>query len=54
MFGKVMKKFLKREDTILPRVPMVAKVYLTLITINYRESYKMFASNGIVFNHETH
>ena len=37
-----------------PRSPYgVAKVYSHWITINYRESYKLFASNGILFNHES-
>ncbi|WP_268123032.1 GDP-mannose 4,6-dehydratase [Roseivirga pacifica] len=45
----------QNEDTIFhPRSPYaVAKVYSYWITINYRESYDMYACNGILFNHES-
>ena len=54
MFGKV-KEIPQTEKTpFYPRSPYgVAKVYSHWITINYRESYKIFASNGILFNHES-
>ena len=54
MFGKV-KKIPQDENTpFYPRSPYgVAKVYAHWITINYRESYKIFACNGILFNHES-
>jgi len=54
MFGKV-HETPQRETTVLhPRSPYgVAKVYGHYITINYRESYDMFACSGILFNHES-
>ncbi|GHG45486.1 GDP-mannose 4,6-dehydratase [Sinomonas cellulolyticus] len=54
MFGKV-QEVPQREDTLLwPRSPYgVAKVYGHYMTINYRESYEMHASSGILFNHES-
>ncbi len=54
MFGKV-QAVPQREDTPLyPRSPYgVAKVYGHWATINYRESYDMFAVSGILFNHES-
>ncbi|KZF09503.1 MAG: GDP-mannose 4,6-dehydratase [Rhodococcus sp. (in: high G+C Gram-positive bacteria)] len=54
MFGKV-QEVPQREDTLLwPRSPYgVAKVYGHYMTINYRESYGMHASSGILFNHES-
>ena len=54
MFGKV-QQVPQREDTLLwPRSPYgVAKVFGHYITINYRESYGMHASSGILFNHES-
>ncbi|HKG02192.1 MAG TPA: GDP-mannose 4,6-dehydratase [Conexibacter sp.] len=53
MFGKV-REVPQREDTPLyPRSPYgVAKVYGHFITINYRESYDLHATSGILFNHE--
>jgi GDPmannose 4,6-dehydratase len=52
MFGRV-KQVPQSEDTALhPRSPYgVAKVYGHYITVNYRESYNMFACSGILFNH---
>lgn len=42
------------NTTFLPRSPYaIAKVYAYWITVNYRESYDMFAVNGILFNHES-
>ncbi|OZC51012.1 GDP-mannose 4,6-dehydratase [Rhodococcus sp. WWJCD1] len=54
MFGKV-QQVPQREETLLwPRSPYgVAKVYGHYMTINYRESYGMHASSGILFNHES-
>ncbi|MFL6170233.1 MAG: GDP-mannose 4,6-dehydratase [Ornithinibacter sp.] len=54
MFGKV-QEVPQRERTLLwPRSPYgVAKVYGHYMTINYRESYGMHASSGILFNHES-
>ncbi|MDB5042398.1 MAG: GDP-mannose 4,6-dehydratase [Candidatus Eremiobacteraeota bacterium] len=54
MFGKV-HAVPQREDTpFYPRSPYgVAKVYGHWITVNYRESYDMFATSGILFNHES-
>lgn len=54
MFGKV-QQVPQRESTLLwPRSPYgVAKVFGHYMTINYRESYGMHASSGILFNHES-
>ena len=54
MFGKV-QQVPQREETLLwPRSPYgVAKVFGHYMTINYRESYDMHASSGILFNHES-
>jgi GDPmannose 4,6-dehydratase len=54
MFGKV-QAVPQREDTpFYPRSPYgVAKVYGHWITVNYRESYDLFAVSGILFNHES-
>mgnify|MGYP001383199500 CR=1 FL=1 len=54
MFGKVMQIPQTEKTPFYPRSPYgVAKLYSHWITINYRESYKIFASNGILFNHES-
>ena len=54
MFGKV-QAIPQVEDTpFYPRSPYgVAKLYAHWMTVNYRESYGMFASSGILFNHES-
>ena len=54
MFGKV-QAVPQREDTpFYPRSPYgVAKLYAHWLTINYRESYDIFGSSGILFNHES-
>lgn len=54
MFGKV-KTIPQNEDTPFhPRSPYgVAKLYAHWATVNYRESYNMFACSGILFNHES-
>jgi len=54
MFGKVQETPQTETTPFYPRSPYgVAKVYGYWITINYRESYDLFASNGILFNHES-
>ena len=54
MFGKA-QEFPQSEKTpFYPRSPYAAaKVYAYWMTINYREAYRMFACNGILFNHES-
>jgi GDPmannose 4,6-dehydratase len=54
MFGKVQETPQKESTPFYPRSPYgVAKVYGHWITVNYRESYGMFCSSGILFNHES-
>jgi GDPmannose 4,6-dehydratase len=54
MFGKVMEIPQKETTPFYPRSPYAcAKVYAHWQTINYRESYNLFACNGILFNHES-
>lgn len=54
MFGKVTETPQKETTRLYPRSPYgVAKVYGHYITVNYRESYDMFACSGILFNHES-
>ena len=54
MFGKVMEVPQKESTPFYPRSPYgVAKVYGHWITVNYRESFNMFATSGILFNHES-
>jgi len=54
MFGKVQETPQKEKTPFYPRSPYgVAKVYGFWITVNYRESYNLFACNGILFNHES-
>ncbi len=54
MFGKVVETPQNEKTPFYPRSPYgVAKVYSFWITTNYRESYKLFACNGILFNHES-
>jgi len=54
MFGKVMEVPQKETTPFYPRSPYaVAKVYAHWMTVNYRESYDLFACNGILFNHES-
>ena len=53
MFGKVQQVPQSEETLLWPRSPYgVAKVFGHYMTINYRESYGMHASSGILFNHE--
>lgn len=54
MFGKVREVPQKESTAFHPRSPYgVAKVYGHYITVNYRESYGLFACSGILFNHES-
>jgi GDPmannose 4,6-dehydratase len=54
MFGKVLEIPQKETTPFYPRSPYAcAKVYAHWQTVNYRESYEMFACNGILFNHES-
>ena len=54
MFGKVVETPQKETTPFYPRSPYgVAKVYGHWITVNYRESYKLFTVSGILFNHES-
>ena len=54
MFGKVRETPQRETTPFYPRSPYgVAKVYGHLITVNYRESYGLFAVSGILFNHES-
>ena len=54
MFGKVMEVPQVETTPFYPRSPYgVAKVYGHWITVNYRESYNMYCSSGILFNHES-
>ncbi len=54
MFGKVMEVPQSETTPFYPRSPYgVAKVYGHWITINYRESYNLYACSGILFNHES-
>jgi len=54
LFGKVLETPQTETTPFYPRSPYgVAKLYAYWITVNYRESYGMFACNGILFNHES-
>lgn len=54
MFGKVLEVPQRESTPFYPRSPYgVAKVYGHWITVNYRESYNLFATSGILFNHES-
>jgi GDPmannose 4,6-dehydratase len=54
MFGKVVETPQRETTPFYPRSPYgVAKVYGHWITVNYRESYDLFACSGILFNHES-
>src|SRR6056300_749433 len=54
MFGKLKEVPQTEKTPFYPRSPYgVAKVYAHWITVNYREAYKIFACNGILFNHES-
>jgi GDPmannose 4,6-dehydratase len=54
LYGKVQETPQSETTPFYPRSPYaVAKMYAYWITVNYREAYGMFASNGILFNHES-
>ena len=54
MFGKVRETPQREETPFHPRSPYgVAKVYGHYLTVNYRESYNLYACSGILFNHES-
>lgn len=54
MYGRVLEVPQKESTPFYPRSPYgVAKVYGHFITVNYRESFNMFAVSGILFNHES-
>lgn len=54
MFGKVQAIPQKEDTPFYPRSPYgIAKLYAHWITVNYRESYEIFGSSGILFNHES-
>lgn len=54
MFGKVQEVPQSEETSFYPRSPYgVAKLYAHWMTINYRESYDIFSTSGILFNHES-
>ena len=54
MYGKVQEVPQKEDTPFYPRSPYAcAKVYAHWQTVNYRESYNLFACNGILFNHES-
>jgi len=54
MFGKIQETPQKETTPFYPRSPYgCAKVFAYWVTVNYRESYGMYASNGILFNHES-
>ena len=54
MFGKVAESPQNEKTSFYPRSPYgAAKVYGHFITVNYRESYDLFACSGILFNHES-
>ena len=54
LFGKVQETPQKETTPFYPRSPYAAaKLYAYWITVNYREAYGLFASNGILFNHES-
>src|SRR3972149_9092233 len=54
MFGKVQEVPQTERTPFYPRSPYgAAKAYAHWITVNYREAYGLFATNGILFNHES-
>lgn len=54
LFGKIQNPIQSETTPFYPRSPYaVAKLYAYWITVNYRESYDLFACNGILFNHES-
>ena len=54
MFGKTKEKYQNEKTPFYPASPYgVSKCFAHWITVNYREAYKIFACNGILFNHES-
>jgi len=54
MFGRIQEPLQNEKTPFYPRSPYgVAKLYAHWITVNYRESYNIFACSGILFNHES-
>ncbi len=54
LYGLVQEVPQSEKTPFYPRSPYaVAKMYAYWITVNYREAYKLFACNGILFNHES-
>jgi GDPmannose 4,6-dehydratase len=54
MFGKIQETIQSESTPFYPRSPYgVAKLYAHWLTVNYRESYDMYACSGILFNHES-
>jgi GDPmannose 4,6-dehydratase len=54
LFGKVQEVPQRETTPFYPRSPYgVAKLYAYWVTVNYRESYGLFACNGVLFNHES-
>ena len=54
MYGKITEPFQNEKTPFYPRSPYaVAKLFGHWMTVNYRETYKMFACSGILFNHES-
>jgi GDPmannose 4,6-dehydratase len=54
MFGKVQEKIQSERTPFYPRSPYAAaKLYAHWMTVNYRESFGLFAASGILFNHES-
>ena len=53
LFGKVQEIPRKKLPLFIPDRLILFKLYAYWITINYREAYNIFASNGILFNHES-
>lgn len=54
LYGGIQQEMQNEETPFYPRSPYAAaKLYAYWITVNYREAYRLFASNGILFNHES-
>ena len=53
LYGKAQEVPQSETTPFYPRSPYAAKLYAFWICVNYREAYNMFASNGILFNHES-
>jgi GDPmannose 4,6-dehydratase len=54
MFGRIQEPYQTEKTPFYPRSPYaIAKLYAHWMTVNYRESFGMHASSGILFNHES-